>query len=149
MADATAVTNITIDFWQFVMSLGGVVVVIVIILIVAGQMLLNQLDRRSSERDEARKSEQLLRDEALQLRLQGHDEELASVNDKAEQIERDVRQLATMLPNEYVRREDWIRFSNTIDHKLDRLNDKGEATRDAMASMAANVKARLGDANGR
>jgi hypothetical protein len=32
--------------------------------------------------------------------------------------------LAHSLANEYVRREDWIRFSNVIDAKLDRLSER-------------------------
>lgn len=33
------------------------------------------------------------------------------------------QQLSQSLPLQYVRREDWIRFSSSIDHKQDRLNE--------------------------
>ncbi len=36
-------------------------------------------------------------------------------------LEAEVEQLNRQLPLEYVRREDWIRFSASIDSKLDRL----------------------------
>lgn len=38
--------------------------------------------------------------------------------------ERETMRLRAELPNEYVRREDWIRFSGTIDSKLDRVHAK-------------------------
>lgn len=38
--------------------------------------------------------------------------------------EKRILRLRADLPNEYVRREDWIRFSSLIDTKLDRLNEK-------------------------
>lgn len=36
-------------------------------------------------------------------------------------LEQEVEQFNRLLPLEYVRREDWIRFSASIDAKLDRL----------------------------
>lgn len=38
-------------------------------------------------------------------------------------LEKELEQLNRQLPIEYVRREDWIRFSASIDAKLDRLAD--------------------------
>ena len=39
-------------------------------------------------------------------------------------MEKDLLKLQAELPREYVRREDWIRFSSSIDAKLDHLRDK-------------------------
>lgn len=41
--------------------------------------------------------------------------------DRVEQLQRRVDAIHHTLPLEYVRREDWIRFSASIDAKLDRL----------------------------
>lgn len=50
----------------------------------------------------------------------------ASISAEREQMQMMKRQLESLsqtLPIEYVRREDWIRFSSVIDTKLDRLGD--------------------------
>ncbi|OIO57333.1 MAG: hypothetical protein COX57_02150 [Alphaproteobacteria bacterium CG_4_10_14_0_2_um_filter_63_37] len=44
--------------------------------------------------------------------------------DKIDRVEKDLLKLQAELPREYVRREDWIRFSSSIDAKLDHLRDK-------------------------
>lgn len=40
------------------------------------------------------------------------------------QIEHAIYELRVLLPIEYVRREDWIRFSATLDAKMDALRDE-------------------------
>jgi hypothetical protein len=40
------------------------------------------------------------------------------------QLERAIYELRVLLPIEYVRREDWIRFSATLDAKMDGLRDE-------------------------
>jgi hypothetical protein len=39
----------------------------------------------------------------------------------ARSVERELLRLKAQLPTDYVRREDWIRFSNTLEAKLDAL----------------------------
>ena|ERR1700680_2838366 len=39
-------------------------------------------------------------------------------------IERELMQLKATMPVEYVRREDWIRFSNTLEAKIDAMRRK-------------------------
>ncbi|HUY26159.1 MAG TPA: hypothetical protein VMV27_01960 [Candidatus Binataceae bacterium] len=39
-------------------------------------------------------------------------------------LEKDLNEIRVTLPLEYVRREDWIRFSSTLDGKIDRLRDE-------------------------
>ena len=39
-------------------------------------------------------------------------------------LEREFLELRAALPLEYVRREDWIRFSGTLDAKLDAMRDE-------------------------
>ena len=53
-----------------------------------------------------------------------------------QEIERGLFELRAMLPLEYVRREDWIRFGGTLDAKLDAL-------REEMREEISGVKERL------
>jgi hypothetical protein len=54
------------------------------------------------------------------------------------EIERGLYELRASLPLEYVRREDWIRFSGTLDAKID-------AMREEMREELAMLKERLYD----
>ncbi|HEY1851561.1 MAG TPA: hypothetical protein VGG60_11095 [Candidatus Binataceae bacterium] len=56
-------------------------------------------------------------------------------SDFAHLIERELLQLKATLPVEYVRREDWIRFSNTLEAKID--------------AMRAEVRAEIADLRAR
>jgi hypothetical protein len=50
---------------------------------------------------------------------------LISRDDKRwSQMEHAIYELRVLLPIEYVRREDWIRFSATLDAKMDALRDE-------------------------
>ena len=42
-------------------------------------------------------------------------------SDFSHTIERELLQLKAVMPVEYVRREDWIRFSNTLEAKIDAM----------------------------
>ncbi len=53
-----------------------------------------------------------------------------------QEIERSLFELRASMPLEYVRREDWIRFSGTLDAKLD-------AMREEMRDEISEVKERL------
>ena len=44
--------------------------------------------------------------------------------DFSRNLERELLHLKAMLPVEYVRREDWIRFSATLDAKMDGLREE-------------------------
>jgi hypothetical protein len=69
-------------------------------------------------------------------------EQMASLkregSDFSHEVEREVMKLKAQLPLEYVRREDWIRFSSTLDAKLD-------AMRTELRSEITELKERVGD----
>ena len=46
---------------------------------------------------------------------------LEHLAEKHAQVEKEILKLRAELPIEYVRREDWIRFSNTLEAKLDAI----------------------------
>ena len=75
-----------------------------------GRVLLNQFEKRMDERRKTNADAI----KALSLKL---DVESAQIRE----LERNVTNAVGELPLHYVRREDWIRFSATIDAKLDRL----------------------------
>ena len=55
-------------------------------------------------------------------------EQMASLkrqgSDFSHEVEREMMKLKAQLPLEYVRREDWIRFSSTLDAKLDAMRSR-------------------------
>jgi len=69
---------------------------------------------------------------------------LAGVDKKFDDIESDIEKeaerrreletrfhgLETDLPNRFVQREDWIRFSTVLDKKMDRFNEKLDGIKD-------------------
>ena len=69
-------------------------------------------------------------------------EQIASLkregSDFSHEIEREMMRLKAQLPLEYVRREDWIRFSSTLDAKLD-------AMRTELRDEINELKERLGE----
>ena len=82
------------------------------LLIGFGKVMLGQfnksLDQRFIERDE----------QYRQLR-----ESIKNESMRITELSNNLQKFSNAMPLEYVRREDWIRFSSTIDHKLDRLGD--------------------------
>ena len=70
--------------------------------------------------------------------LDRHFASLVRGSSRVEAVARELYELRAQLPIEYVRREDWIRFSGTLDAKLDAL-------REEMREEIAAIKERLYD----
>lgn len=79
-----------------------------------GKVLLTQFDKRIADRFKAQDQARQLQMDAIKERQGSEALRVASLTEKVDSLSR-------LLPLEYVRREDWIRFSASIDHKLDRL----------------------------
>ncbi len=60
---------------------------------------------------------------ALRWMLDRHQDAVVREASRWEEIEHALFELRASLPLEYVRREDWIRFSGTLDAKLDAMRD--------------------------
>lgn len=75
-----------------------------------GKVLLSQFEKRMDERREAN-AEAIARLEKT----------LSEESRRMREMEQKIATAVSDLPLHYVRREDWVRFSATIDHKLDRL----------------------------
>ncbi|HHO59353.1 MAG TPA: hypothetical protein ENJ64_03855 [Thiotrichales bacterium] len=54
-------------------------------------------------------------------------------NNEVKRIERELIDLKISMPNDYVKREDWIRFASVIDAKQDGLGDRLTLTNDRVA----------------
>jgi len=68
--------------------------------------------------------------------LDRHHQATQRESERWQEIERGLFELRAVLPLEYVRREDWIRFGGTLDAKLDAL-------REEMREEISGVKERL------
>ncbi len=69
---------------------------------------------------------------AVRWLLDRHEHELASDAQRLEDLQRNFFELRAALPLEYVRRDDWIRFSATQDAKLDAIRDEIAAIRESL-----------------
>jgi hypothetical protein len=58
-------------------------------------------------------------------------------------LERELLQLKATLPVEYVRREDWIRFSNTLEAKIDAMRAEVRAEIADLRVEIADLRARM------
>jgi hypothetical protein len=72
----------------------------------------------------------------IQFLLKRREEQRQRDSSRVDEIEKQLTELRVNLPLEYVRREDWIRFSGTLDAKLD-------AMREEVREQIAEVKERL------
>lgn len=61
---------------------------------------------------------------ALRAMFDRHQRLISHDAERWSQLERTIYELRVLLPIEYVRREDWIRFSATLDAKMDGLRDE-------------------------
>lgn len=81
-----------------------------------GRVLLGQFEKRMNERFTAQ-------DTLREARLKAIEESQMRENIKLNTLQQEMHSVLQLLPMQYVRREDWIRFSAQIDHKLDRLGE--------------------------
>jgi hypothetical protein len=61
---------------------------------------------------------------ALRYVLDRHDNHRNALDDKIANVTKEVYDLKAMLPMRYVMREDWIRFSATIEGKIDAMREE-------------------------
>jgi len=60
----------------------------------------------------------------IQWLLKRRDEQHLRDSLRVDHLEKQLTELRVSLPLEYVRREDWIRFSGTLDAKLDAMREE-------------------------
>lgn len=128
MNQPTTIT-IAVDFMQLLGALAGLMVFVLGVVYGFGKLLVRQFELRLEERFTTR-------DRSL-IDIQ---DKIGRVETHGQTLERDLMRLRAELPTEYVRREDWIRFSGTIDAKLDWLRDKSESTAQFVVQIIERLK---------
>lgn len=106
MSQAQQITTVTIEFWQLIGGFAALLMAGVALIWTFTKIIARMIERSFKERDE----------------------KLGSMTAKVDQVEKDLLRMRGELSDNYVRRDDWIRFSAVIDAKLEALRDKGEAT---------------------
>ncbi len=114
----TETTTIIIDFWGFIVGLASVLATFSIVVWTFGTVLVRQFKEHLDARFQARDAELLAMTEKLE-----------KVEEQGRHVENELLRLRAELPREYVQREDWIRFSGSIDMKLDHLRSGGDSLR--------------------
>jgi len=98
-----------LGFWDFFIFIASAVVTCVSAVWALSRVVLRGMDSRFDMQDAKFRT---LGEDMRRLESSGHENEKALLRLRAD------------LPNQYVRREDWIRFSGLIDTKMDRLSEK-------------------------
>jgi hypothetical protein len=102
------ISAIQIDLWQLLLALGGLVAAIGTVVWALARIIINTIDQR----------------------FQTLDSDMRRLERANDENEKSVLRLRAELPVEYVRREDWIRFSTVIDSKLDAVMARIEALKE-------------------
>lgn len=98
--------TVQVELWQLMGFLVALVAAIVGAVWKMGSLLIAQIDKRIEERSLSQSNA------------------IANLHALANKTDRDLLLLRAELPNQYVLREDWIRFSGTIDKKLDGVHQR-------------------------
>lgn len=112
---------LSIDAWQLLGLFGSLLTAFTVVMFTAGKLLIGQFDRRLTERftaqDVARKESQKHWD----TKFTGMENAAAAEAKEWQRIERDILLMKAELPNQYVRRDDYIRNQSVIESKIDGL----------------------------
>lgn len=92
----------------------------------AGRTFFAQFEKRLSERFAAQEAASAASHEALRHAMQQHLAKETRVLDMVQTLERDFLTWRAEMPNQYVRREDYIRNQTIIESKLDNIVTKME-----------------------
>jgi hypothetical protein len=112
---------ITIDVWDLMKGIGPLLTAFVVAMFTLGKLLIGQFDKRLNERftaqDAARKESQKHWD----TKFAALESAAATEAKEWQRIEKDVLLMKADLPNQYVRRDDYIRNQSVIESKIDGL----------------------------
>lgn len=138
-----------IDFWEFVLGVAGLIAFIsagvwAFARLIGGQFARNlesrfeDLNRSRGEANQALENRFDAMQESFDAKhrenKQHWDERFRGVDASSRANEHALLKLRAELPNDYVRREDWIRFSGTIDSKLDMLRTMLDSVREKISA---------------
>jgi hypothetical protein len=113
--------TVTFDVWDLLKAIGPLLTAFVVAMFTVGKLLIGQFDRRLNERfvaqDLARKESQKHWD----TKFTALENAAAAEANEWRRIERDILLMKAELPNQYVRRDDYIRNQSVIESKIDGL----------------------------
>ena len=112
--------TVQIEFWQLVLLLLSFLGFV----FGTGKLFLAQINKGLDERFSTLKEADELRDKARTAEIGRIQSSLNAEAESWRRVEREVLVLQAELPNQYVRRDDWIRFGGSIDSKMDALHQK-------------------------
>ncbi|MBJ9695478.1 MULTISPECIES: hypothetical protein [Burkholderia cepacia complex] len=98
--------TLQVEFWQLVSMLATFIG----LLIAAGKVLIVQIERHQSDRDQKQEDQ-----------LKAMLEQISRQADNTARLERDFLRFQADLPLQYVRREDYVRNQTVIEAKLDAI----------------------------
>lgn len=141
--------TLQIDLWQLLGAIAGLAAFIWGAIWAFARVIVGQFNANLEHRFGALNELRTEANRALEGRFDAlreafedkHDENKTHWDDKFRQVETlsranemSVLKLRAELPNDYVRREDWIRFSGTIDSKLDSLRTLLDSVREKISA---------------
>lgn len=113
--------TITFDVWDLLKGIGPLLTGFVVALFTLGKLLIGQFDKRLNERFTAQ-------DKAREASQKHWDTKFAALENAAAaeakewlRLEKDFLIMKGELPNQYVRRDDYIRNQSVIESKIDGL----------------------------
>lgn len=113
--------TITIDVWDLLKGVSPLLAAFVVAMFTLGKLLIGQFDKRLNERFTAQ-------DKAREVSQKHWDTKFAVLESAAaaeakewQRIEKDMLLMKAELPNQYVRRDDYIRNLSVIESKIDGL----------------------------
>jgi len=113
--------TITIDVWDLLKGVAPLLTAFVVSMFTLGKLLIGQFDKRLNERFTAQ-------DKAREVSQKHWDTKFAALESAAaaeakewSRIEKEILLMKADLPNQYVRRDDYIRNQSVIESKIDGL----------------------------
>ncbi len=116
----------TIDLFDLLKAAGPILTGLVAVLFAVMRLLVAQFEKRLDARFLVQEKSQKNAQNHMDTRFSGLEKAMAKGNEEALRIERELANLKAELPNNYVRRDDYIRNQSTIESKIDGLAIKIE-----------------------
>jgi len=116
--------EVTVDFWQLLGILAGILSAFLTLLFGGGRFLLSQFEKRLDARFSNLEKSQKAAQTHMDQRFSTIETAMAKGSEEAMRLERELMQLKADLPNHYVRRDDFIRVQSIIESKIDGLASK-------------------------
>lgn len=112
--------TVQLELWQLITLLLAFFAAVGI----AARMFLSQMNKSLDDRFEAQKEASTAANQNLHDALNRHMVEEGKALQQMQTLERDFLKWQAELPNQYVRREDYIRNQTVIEAKIDRLAEQ-------------------------